>query len=233
MIGGPSPQGDRSPVRFDLTEASLEQYDAVLQHLRRHGHYHELDGSMLTVQERHADDVRALLANPTGRQPHVISTHLMGADVWARSSGVSVDRRTASRLARFFGAVIDGTITGLVVWATAGSGRNGELVAALAVAAGLVLMTAFVGASPGKLITRIRVEGPGGGAPGVPRAALRWAVTVLPSVAAALLSPLSDDVAVGVGVLGTLAVSIGILAHPEARGLHDMAAGTTVVRAGS
>lgn len=231
MSANPSPDPDeRSPVHFDLTEANLEQYDAVLRHLRRCGHYHELTGTMLTVQARHADDVRALLANPSGNVALTIPAYMPVRAAWTNWSGQTVNRRTAPRVARFIGAIVDGAVAGLVVRVTSDAGRTAEVGAALAVSLGLLVMTAFVGATPGKLIVRTRVEGPDGGTPGIVRAFIRWAITVLPSAGAAALAPVSDGAAVGVGVLGTLAVFIGVIAHPEGRGLHDMAAGTTVVR---
>lgn len=55
---------------------------------------------------------------------------------------------------------------------------------------------------------------------------------MLPSTGAAAIAPVSRDAAAAILIVGFL-VFLGVLAHPEARGLHDMAAGTTVVRWGS
>lgn len=231
MSANPSPDPDeRSPVHFDLTEANLEQYDAVLRHLRRGGHYHELTGTMLTVQARHADDVRALLANPSGNVALTIPAYMPVRAAWTNWSGQSVNRRTAPRWARLAGAVVDVVAVGLVLLLAAEAGRPGEVIGAVAASLLLVAMTGLMGVTLGKFIVRTRVEGPDGGAPGIPRALVRWAVTALPSAIAAVLFPVSEGTGVAVYVLGNLVVYVGVLAHPEGRGLHDMAAGTTVVR---
>ncbi len=81
------------------------------------------------------------------------------------------------------------------------------------------LFLVLLGATPGKLMTRVAVVGPGGDRPSLGHAAVRAAVLCLPQSLPC------------VGQCFTLVESLGA-ASPGGRALHDRLSGTSVVRTG-
>lgn len=146
------------------------------------------------------------------------------AGFWVRGGAAAVD---AFLLALWFGLVWSAAM-GATLAGVAGSSDPTALLAAAersddlapvvaALFAGVVLaylmaFAVFEGATPGKMVFRLRVVGTDGGALGVPRAFLREALGRLAVVAT-----------LGIGF-------VAVALHPGKRGLHDLLGRTQVVR---
>jgi uncharacterized RDD family membrane protein YckC len=132
----------------------------------------------------------------------------------------------ARRFDRVWASAVDGFLGGVVTFLLA---FTGVAIGLAAGAANEVVLVAVTGASVGKLCFRLRIITYRGGGPvGLGRAALRWVVKV---GAAALHLLLAEGARPFVGLVLVLADLVPILVRPDQRALHDLVAGTLVVRA--
>ncbi len=240
MTGVPASGDSRSPlepVRIDLSDLTLDQRSAVLDHLRSTQRYHELDGNVVVVQARDQAEVRQLIASaapwsPVDQFPVVTAAAVRRRRQATRSIAAEPD--LAPRWARFVGSQIDlflGVVVWLLVRTVIDDDRAGPVVAYVGYSALVMIAVATRGWSPGKWVVRTRVVGPDGASPGWARAVIRFAVPFIPTAAGVLVGEVSPTAGVSIGELGTIAVYAGILVRRDRRGVHDLAAGTRVVRA--
>lgn len=239
MTDQPAADGSRSPlepVRIDMSDLTLEQRGAVLDHLRSTQRYHELDGDLVVVQARHEAEVRQLIASaapwsPVDQLPVVTAAAVRRRRQAMRSIAAEPD--LAARWARFAGWLIDlllGVVVWLIVRTVVEDDQVGPLIAYVGYSAVTIIAVATRGWSPGKWVVRTRVVGPGGTPPGWTRAVVRFAVPFVPTAAGDLAGQVSPTVGVSIAELGTIAVYAGILVRRDRRGVHDLVAGTRVVR---
>lgn len=134
----------------------------------------------------------------------------------------------ATRLSRWLGALVDGVWSGAVTLGLAAAGAP-ALAGWAVIGAVTIVMVATIGATPGKLAlgTRVRSVATGGVVEWW-RAAVRW----LAPLALAFVAPFFP-----LGPMLAFLVYLGscvlVLFSSDGRAVHDLVAGTIVVRAGS
>ena len=233
------------PVRFDLASLDLNQLDAVMRHLERHGIYYEERGSVLTVPSVHADGVRQQVdafaprvssySEALGSRP--LTTWRRGPDRPRAEDDIAVYRVAAlgTRPIRWLVDLIAvGAVFTAIYLALAPQMADRLAWAIGAVASGIVVLiapTAEWGRTPGGLVTSTVVLAAGSlERPGWVRSVVRWVVPQVPALC-------------GLGAfdfgLGAWALAAGwwvagvmiygwILVDDDRRGVHDIVSRTTV-----
>ncbi len=134
----------------------------------------------------------------------------------------------AARWQRWMGAGIDALLIWLVALVARGAGWGWPVALALSGTV-MVLMTSFVGATPGKLATGTRVVHIDTGSfPPLPNSLARWATPY----AAGFLTILGKP-GVAVATIVYFGSVVLVLFASDGRAVHDLVAGTIVVREGA
>jgi len=216
-------EATRPTARLDISTLSSSQSYELQQRLDRADIRFAIVRDELLVGIPQADDARDLMAAMADEQPGDDEPYDPNPFARPQLAGLG---RPASRLQRLGGAVIDSLLFGVLARTAVVAGASWW---AVAVAQGLVItgMVAAFGASPGKFALGSRVvDVHTGRRPRLRSSALRWATPFVLAVAG-FVAPRWGGVLL---LLGELASAVLVLFSPDGRAVHDLVAGTIVVR---